>query len=874
MCMLYLVMIIIMDIHMYWIEGVVFDVSVLWQGDNRGQYLPVTASGNPCSLGNLNGSKCTGGLWHLAYRVEHMRESTPNLILLQTGNFIQGTLFSKAFKGEEAFEFFEDIGFDVISLGPRDWDNLAGLPMEDTLALWITNRSYTVTVSSYDLSGVPSLVDKIPRVFIKKMNETEVGFVGISVLDATTSNGYPPGFKELDSMSAVRYGVSRLINLGVKIIILIVNGDTYLRNSLSFAQNIPGIDVIINGRVKTDSPFTNNSNNLTALSPAGNQVPIVCVKDNAIHMGRLDLTFDEHGLLISSHSQLIPLTNPNTTTPFTESIKAKVLQKYTEAVSLVKTEIIAYSDRLLPGSNSSLTRTQEIALGSLITDALRLGTNTRVHFAVINSGAIRADLPWGNLSIADVYTALPFPNRFVVANVTGSDVVYALLNSVAVANSLDIDNADTSGRFLQVSGIKFSWNPEVNEPLVALPGTSISVPNRICSVSIMDEEGIYQAIDLERVYTVAMNDYLASGGDYYKVFLNASILFDAGQSLQNSFIDYLKTLQVISISEEGRITRVSTIPPDWQNIQKVSPVWITWESLPSVLGIVFASIEIVLFLLTILFVIYWRGHGDIRASSIEYSTVILVGMMMSAISVLFWIGPPTIFTCNARAVTFFIGFQLSYGALLTKNWRIRKIYDCDKELSLTKLQSLRITNTYLARFLAFIVGIGIFIVSLGISLDPMEPIVYYSNYDVPRWFCTYSYHLYASFAYMGILIVVGLILGFKLRKMPKSYNETRAITHCTFVFVVSGSFAAFLSAFLWTVPLLIYSICIGLLLTSVFLAWVILFVPKILAVWKDPNKTYGEWQSRDDSNLNVIRRTRGSSNQEPKLKIKSGAETE
>jgi 2',3'-cyclic-nucleotide 2'-phosphodiesterase (5'-nucleotidase family) len=87
----------------------------------------------------------------------------------------------------------------------------------------------------------------------------------------------------------------------------------------------------------------------------------------------------------------------------------------------------------------------------------------------------------------DIFAELPFGNKTVKLRLTGADIRAALENGVS---QVDIG----AGRFPQVSGLAFTYNP--GRP----PGA------RILSVAV---EGV--PLDEARSYTLATNDYLAGG---------------------------------------------------------------------------------------------------------------------------------------------------------------------------------------------------------------------------------------------------------------------------------------------------------------------------------------------------------------------------
>lgn len=67
------------------------------------------------------------------------------------------------------------------------------------------------------------------------------------------------------------------------------------------------------------------------------------------------------------------------------------------------------------------------------------------------------------------------------------------------------------GRFLQVSGLIYSWNP--NAP----------IGQRIVSVQILNQAGQYEKLDTISIYSVVASNYLRDGGDGYTMLQNVAL---------------------------------------------------------------------------------------------------------------------------------------------------------------------------------------------------------------------------------------------------------------------------------------------------------------------------------------------------------------
>lgn len=174
-----------------------------------------------------------------------------------------------------------------------------------------------------------------------------------------------------------------------------------------------------------------------------------------------------------------------------------------------------------------LVRSQETNLGNLVCDVLRYYTGADV--AIYNGGGIRAPAELGDLTLENAMEILAFNNEVVTLELTGAQLVAALEHGVSAYGA-------ASGRFLQVSGIRFFINPEnpVGERvlLVYVNGAPLH-PNK--------------------TYTLATNDFLAAGGDDYTMLGDAEEIAVADMTDQQMFIRYIQDYSPLFPLVEGRI---------------------------------------------------------------------------------------------------------------------------------------------------------------------------------------------------------------------------------------------------------------------------------------------------------------------------------
>ncbi|WP_175987565.1 bifunctional UDP-sugar hydrolase/5'-nucleotidase [Bacillus sp. Marseille-Q1617] len=156
------------------------------------------------------------------------------------------------------------------------------------------------------------------------------------------------------------------------------------------------------------------------------------------------------------------------------------------------------------------TDSGERAIGNLIADSHRQNMGTDIAF--MNQGAIRANLDEGELTWGELYTMLPFGTNLVKVSLTGAELKEAL-------------EQQWTGNFqtvMQTSGLHYTWDKD------APAGQKV--------VEMTDAKGT--AIQPEQTYTVALTNYLATGGDGFTAFKKGTDPVEGPPTL-DSFITYI-----------------------------------------------------------------------------------------------------------------------------------------------------------------------------------------------------------------------------------------------------------------------------------------------------------------------------------------------
>lgn len=185
----------------------------------------------------------------------------------------------------------------------------------------------------------------------------------------------------------------------------------------------------------------------------------------------------------------------------------------------------AFTDVFLNGEDADV-RVQETNLGNLIADAhleYAQSFDSDVDIAFYNSGAINDSINddgTENTSItqSDIESVLSFNNDLILLTITGTELEQLIEQSVAVYGDT------TTGRFLQVSGLSFSFDPDGQAIAFNNDGSVATDGQRVQSLVYTDsdgntftlvEDGNLVAENANNEIRLVTLDFLAEGGDGY-----------------------------------------------------------------------------------------------------------------------------------------------------------------------------------------------------------------------------------------------------------------------------------------------------------------------------------------------------------------------
>jgi 2',3'-cyclic-nucleotide 2'-phosphodiesterase (5'-nucleotidase family) len=458
--------------------------------------------------------KPIGGSARIATVVENERAYNPKIILVDAGDAIGGgPPIGAFFYGKDIIEVYNAIGYDYVNFGNHEFDW-----GKDLLKERISEAKYKyISANVIDTSTNSTFA---PEAYtIKDIGFVKLGFYGLDTADLpvlVNPTGIE-GLKVLDPAETSKNIVSTLSDKANYIVALSHLG--YDQDQI-LAKDVSGINLIIGGHTHTvlTEPDIINGTYIVQTGNYGNNIGKVVLE--------FETTANSVKLLNTTYT-LIPI---NDSIPEDQGIKA-LIAPYNDEVTKKMSVVIGEALVDLDGERANV-RSKETNLGDFIADWMRNISGTDI--AITNSGGIRASIPKGPITVGSVYTTIPFDNLLVKLELTGAQVVTALENGYSMVET-------AQGRFSQISGIRVKV--DLKKP----------AGSRVVEVLVNGK-----TIELDKVYTVAVLDFMAAGGDGYAVLKEAkSSKWVTGNWMRDDLVDYIIAHPQVNVTVDGRITFVS-----------------------------------------------------------------------------------------------------------------------------------------------------------------------------------------------------------------------------------------------------------------------------------------------------------------------------
>lgn len=356
------------------------DVKILHTSDTHGRISPIQYKG----IQNI------GGISRRKIFINNMRNNNKNVLLLDSGDCFQGSLYYRLDYGKANAKLLPLINYDAIALGNHEFDN----------GIKILKRNIKLSKTQF-ISANIHFKDKYLQKAVKPYIIKEFDGEKYLIIGATTSDlGNLANIKDITVTNPIDE-INKIIK-EVKYDKLIVLSHCGYDEDIKIAKAIPQIDLILGGH-----------NHYFFETPHySGKTPIIQDGEFGVRIGIID--FDKK----LKHYKYENITqNINSDKEIDDKIAN--IDKKTHKVTK---QVLATSKIMLIGDQTTIEHNQT-NLGKLVLISMTKAFDNDYDGVITNSGSIRINKNFiGKITYANVLEILPFDNDIVLVEINGKDL--------------------------------------------------------------------------------------------------------------------------------------------------------------------------------------------------------------------------------------------------------------------------------------------------------------------------------------------------------------------------------------------------------------------------------------------------------------------
>lgn len=487
------------------------ELTILFTNDLHDHYLPFDI---------LENSKIVnvGGYARLKTAIDKEKETNPNVLVFDAGDYSMGTLFQSIYASHSPqLKMFGKLGYDVITFGNHEYDfradglssalNVAKKSGELIPQIVQANVSYPVDENGNMSDSLKELNIAMNNYPVKdytiiQKDKLRIGVFGITGNDSA-SKAPMSEVVFTDPIQKAKEIVDILKNKEkVDLIVCLSHSGTSNNKDKSedeiLAKEVASIDVIISGHSHSflEESITVGSTIIASSGEYGKNLGVMKLSKqnevwslNSYELKRIDDTYESN----------IEITN------IINEYKSLVQSNYLDNFGFSFDDILAK----LPfsfNSDAYFSRTHgENTLGNFISDAYIYAVKeyegkdyVPIDVSIVPSGTIRASFVEGNIRVSDVFNV----SSLGIGNdkISGYPIISVYLTGKELRTACEVDASISpimEDAQLFMSGLRFSFNPN-RMPL-----------NKVTSATLEKSNGTFEKIDDEQLYRVVVGLYSA-----------------------------------------------------------------------------------------------------------------------------------------------------------------------------------------------------------------------------------------------------------------------------------------------------------------------------------------------------------------------------
>lgn len=223
-----------------------------------------------------------GGVVRRASFIDNVRKENKNVLLLDAGDFLQGTPYFNLFKGEVEVKAMNLMKYDAATLGNHEFDY--GMEVLEEV---IRNAEFPIITSNYDFSNT-ALADLVKPYIVLKKDGVRIGIIGICIRPQglIAANNYK-GMKFLDPVETANKLAEKLRSEDQCDMVVCLSHLGY-QQDLKLAEKTRNIDLIIGGHSHTYMKEPEVRKNLD-----NKEVMIYQTNGRGVYVGKIDVELEK-----------------------------------------------------------------------------------------------------------------------------------------------------------------------------------------------------------------------------------------------------------------------------------------------------------------------------------------------------------------------------------------------------------------------------------------------------------------------------------------------------------------------------------------------------------------------------------------------------
>ncbi len=461
------------------------------------------------------------------------------ILLLDQGDMFQGTLLGTRTAGDAVIDYMNYIRYDFATFGNHDFD----MGKENVIKL-SEKAEFPFLAANIVNKSTGEIADFVKPYIVKEVRGIKIGIFGLATR-STIAMSYPKHIEGLDFLPEIpvarKYVKILREEEGCDFVILsshswldywpeegyknLLKGkkegkdfDKATATCIEIAHFVPGIDLMFGGHVHKghDKPWVEPDNHTLIIQSYAN---------SSSALGHINLYFDRKNRSFVGYD--FDNDKGAMLTLFLDEFwpDKEIFNRIAER----QKEVEKGFDDIIGNNEGPLTRgAGESTMGNLVVDAMM--EEVKADLAMSNYGGIRAEMKSGAVTQRDVFKVMPFDNKIVVMKVNGAFIKNLIEERVA---------GNSTG--MLVAGLRVSVDKNLPDG------------ERVTSLEIGGEP-----YDADKVYSLAISDYLAEGNSGFQSLLKVDEQYVAhtGISIRDAISNYIREHTPISPKLDGRFKMI------------------------------------------------------------------------------------------------------------------------------------------------------------------------------------------------------------------------------------------------------------------------------------------------------------------------------